>query len=208
MRQQVRCHEAAVAVAADADAIAIGDAHLHDLVDRRLRARHELLDVRVVGRLARADDRHRRVVEDGVAGQQQEHVRAAADRGERVRRSRDLARRVGVAELARIGPHDHRHARSLLVARRQVQRARQRDAVVALVGDVLAEDVAHLRLRILELRDRALGVGAGVARVVVRRVLLRLVARHELRHLVVQRRDERLERFGRRAEDPLASSAS
>ena len=45
VRQQVRGHERAVAVAADADAIAIGDAHLDHLVDRRLRARHQLLDV-------------------------------------------------------------------------------------------------------------------------------------------------------------------
>ena len=145
MREQVGGHEAAVAVAADADAIAIGDAHLDDLVDRRLRARDQLLDVRVVRRLARADDRHRRVVEDGVAGEQQEHVRRAADRGERIRRTGDLARRVGVAELARVGPHDHRQLRSLAVSGRQIQRPRERDAVVALIGDVLAQDAADAR---------------------------------------------------------------
>ena len=44
----------------------------------------------------------------------------------------------------------------------------------------------------------------GVANVVVRRFLLRFVSRQELRHLVVQRRDERLERFRRRLEDALA----
>ena len=162
VRQQVRGHERAVAVAADADAIAIGDAHLDDLVDRRLRAGHELLDVRVVRRLARTDDRHRRVVEDRVAGQQQEQVRVAADDREAVRRSGDLAGGIGVAELARIGPHDHRKALALLVAGRQIQRRRQRHAVFALIGDVLMLDAAKLRLRIFERRDRAAGVAADV----------------------------------------------
>ena len=124
MRQQVGGHEPAVAVAADADVIAIGDAHLDDLLDGGLRARDQLLDVGVVRRLAGPDDRHRRVVEDRVAREQQEHVRAAANRGELVRRPGHLARRVGIAELARVGPHDHGHLRPLLVTRRQVQRAR------------------------------------------------------------------------------------
>ena len=162
-------------MAADADAIAIGDAHRHDLVDRRLRARDELLDVGVVRRLARSDDRHRRVVEDRVAREQQEHVRHAAQHRERIRRAGDLARGVGVAELARVGPHDERHDGALLVARRQVQRPRQRDAVLALIGHVLAQDLARLRLWILERRRRLLRVGPDGAHEVVRRFLLRLV---------------------------------
>src|ERR1043166_2779722 len=50
----------------------------------------ELLDIGVVGRFTRPDDRHRRVVEDGVAGEEQEHVRAAAQQRERVGRAGDL----------------------------------------------------------------------------------------------------------------------
>ena len=49
-------------------------------VDRGLGARHQLLDVGVVGRLARSDDRHRRVVDDGVALREEQQVRCAADR--------------------------------------------------------------------------------------------------------------------------------
>ena len=69
VRQQVRRHESAVAVTTDADAIAIGDAHFDGFIYRRLCAGHELIDIRVVGRLTRADDRHRRIVEHRVAGQ-------------------------------------------------------------------------------------------------------------------------------------------
>src|SRR5436190_13784081 len=55
MGEQVRGHESAVAVAADAHPIAVADSHLHYLVDRRLRARYELLDVVIVGCFTRAD---------------------------------------------------------------------------------------------------------------------------------------------------------
>jgi hypothetical protein len=108
-----------------------------------------------------------------------------------------------LAELARIGPHDHRHLRALLVAGRQIERAGQRDAVLAFVGDVLPQDVADLWLRIFECRDGTLGVGTGVADEEIRRVLLGFVASHELRHRIVERCDERFERFRRRPEDAL-----
>ena len=55
-----------------------------------------------------------------------------AQRGEPVRRARDLARRVGVGELARVGPHQQRQPLALLIAGRQVQRAGQLHAVLAL----------------------------------------------------------------------------
>ena len=38
MREQIRRHERAVAVAADADALAIANTHLDDFVDRRFGA--------------------------------------------------------------------------------------------------------------------------------------------------------------------------
>ena len=78
MGEQVRGHQRAVAVAGDADAIAIDDAELDRLVDGRLRVVDELLEVRVVGLLRIADDRERRVVDDRVAGEQQQPVVAAA----------------------------------------------------------------------------------------------------------------------------------
>ena len=49
--------------AADVDAIAIRDADLDRVVDGRLRARHELLDIRVVGRLTLPDDRMLRTID-------------------------------------------------------------------------------------------------------------------------------------------------
>ena len=80
VREQVRGHERAVAVAADADALAVGHAQLDRLVDRRLGARHELLDVRVVGGFPGADDRHRRSVEHRVALRQEQQMRGAGRR--------------------------------------------------------------------------------------------------------------------------------
>ena len=74
MRDQVRRHQRAVAVAGDADAIAIDDAELDGLVDGRLRVVDELLEVRVVRLLRIADDRERRVVDDRVAREQQQPV--------------------------------------------------------------------------------------------------------------------------------------
>ena len=64
------------------------------LVDRRLRARDQLLDVGVVRRLARSDDRHRRVVDDGVALREEQQVRRAADRRVAIGGSGHLAGRV------------------------------------------------------------------------------------------------------------------
>ena len=114
VRQQVRRHERAIAVAADADAIAIADAHIDDLIDGRFGTRDQLLDVFVVGRFAGTDDRHGRVIKNGVTGQQQEQMRIAADEREPIRRTGDLAGRVRVAELARISPHDYRQTRALV----------------------------------------------------------------------------------------------
>ena len=91
MRQQVRRHERAIAVATDAYAIAIADTHIDNFIDGRLRVRDELLDVSVVSSFAGADDRHRRVVENRIAGQQQEQVRITADRREPIGRAGDLA---------------------------------------------------------------------------------------------------------------------
>ena len=150
VREQVRGHEAAVAVAADDDAIAIGDAHRDGLVDGRLRARHELLHVGVVRRLARPDDRHRRVVDDRVALRQEQQMRGAADRGVAIGGARDLSGRVGIGELARIRPQQRRQ-RSLRrrPARRRDERRRELDAVAALVGDELLLHALQLRRRIL-----------------------------------------------------------
>ncbi len=72
VRQQIRRHERAVAVTADADAVAVGDAHFDGLVDRGLGCVDDLFDERVVLRFGRPNDRHRCVIKDRVSAQQQE----------------------------------------------------------------------------------------------------------------------------------------
>ena len=71
-------------MAADADAIAIANAHVHDFVDRCLRVRNQLLDVRVVCRFTRADDRHCGIVKDRITGHKQEEMRITANGGEAI----------------------------------------------------------------------------------------------------------------------------
>src|SRR6185436_18429229 len=114
MRQQVRRHERAVAVPADGDAIPIGDAELDGLVDGRLRAGDELLDVLVVGRFSRPYDRHRWTIEDRVALREEQKGRVSGDAGEPIRRPDDLTRRISVDELLRICPQEHRDTLTLL----------------------------------------------------------------------------------------------
>ncbi len=72
MGEQIRRHEAAVTVPGRGDPRGIGDAERDRLVDCRLRAGGDLLDIRVVDGLRIADDRDRDVVEDGVARERQE----------------------------------------------------------------------------------------------------------------------------------------
>jgi len=93
--QQVRGHEGPIAVAADTDAIAIADTHLNQFIDCRFGAGHQLLDVMIVGSFARADNRHRRVIENRVTGQQQEQVRVTADNRKAIGRTSDLAAESG-----------------------------------------------------------------------------------------------------------------
>ena len=56
------------------DPAPIGDAEVDRFVHGGLGTRDELLDVFVVGRLARSHDRHRRTVEDRIALRQQQKV--------------------------------------------------------------------------------------------------------------------------------------
>ena len=58
---------------ADADAVGVADAGVHDRLHRGARAHDELLDVVIVRRVA-ADNRHLRVVEHGVTLRQEEEV--------------------------------------------------------------------------------------------------------------------------------------
>ncbi len=171
VREQVRRHERAVTVAADADARAIRNAFIHRKVHGRLRAGHKLLDVGVVGRLTRADDGHRRPVKHRVTLRQQEEVGRAAHRRETIRRSHDLTGRGGIVELLRIRPHKHREPLARLVAGWQVDGARQCDTVTALVGDEASLHVRQLWMGILERGDGRDGVRAQIANHVVRRNL-------------------------------------
>ena len=91
MSQQVHGHERTVGVAAYRDAVAIGDSHVDDFIDRCLRTGDELLDVSVVRLLSvGANDRHRRTIEHAVAVHQQHQVVLAAGPLELVWRSGEL----------------------------------------------------------------------------------------------------------------------
>ena len=79
-------------MAADADAIAIANTHVNDLIDRRFGAGNQLLDVMIVGGFAWANNRHRWIIEDRVARKQQEKMRIAADDREAICRAGDLTR--------------------------------------------------------------------------------------------------------------------
>ena len=87
MSEQVPSHESAVAVAAHTDAFAICDAHLHSLIDRRGGGVDRLLYERVVHGLRIPYDRHRSVVENGIALQREEEMRVRADRRKATRRA-------------------------------------------------------------------------------------------------------------------------
>src|SRR2546425_222029 len=84
VREQIRRHERAVAMAAHADAIAIAHPHLNDFINRSFGAGDQLLDVMIVGSFARANNRHGWIIEDRVARKQQEEVRIAADNREAI----------------------------------------------------------------------------------------------------------------------------
>src|SRR6267378_2445685 len=87
------------------NAVAIGDAHVDDLVDSGLCARDELIDVTVVRLLSvGADDRHCRPVEHAVAVHEQHQVVLTARPLELVRRSGELRGGISGLELARIRP--------------------------------------------------------------------------------------------------------
>ena len=157
MGQQVGGHEGAVAVATDGDAIAVRHAQVDHRLHRRLGVGGQLFDVGVVGLgPAHTDDRHRGVVEDGVALGQQEQVADAAWPREAIGGVDRLAGHPGVGELGRIGPHQHRQrpVAGLVVAGRQIERTRQLHPVGACVFDLLLGHLGELRGRIGEVGQR------------------------------------------------------
>ena len=59
---------------ATANPLGIGNAHLSCLIDGRLRAHYDLFDISIVNRLRFTDDRHRCIVENCVAVQQEKQM--------------------------------------------------------------------------------------------------------------------------------------
>ena len=152
-------------MACNGDALRVGDAALDEHVHGRLRAGDQLRAEIVVGLLvALAHDRHLGVVEHGIAQGQVGQRAPEADLVELVGRLAHLAGHRGILVLQRIGPHQHRQrAVALFITGRQVERAAQVDAVVALVLDELLGDAGHLRVRMREFADlgeRVLGAVA------------------------------------------------
>ena len=137
--QQIGGHESAVAVAENADAIAVGNPHLNSLVDRRLRVHLQLLHVGIVHGLGVADDRHRGIVEQRIPLQHEQLV--IIQLGKRLRFvTRDLPSGIGIAEFIWICPDHRGQLRARLVIGGQVERERKRHAVRALVSNQLLLD--------------------------------------------------------------------
>ena len=74
MREQIRGHKGAVAMTANSHAFGIGNSHFGRLLDRRLCAGNDLLDVSIVHRLRITDYRHRSVIKNGVSLRDQEQL--------------------------------------------------------------------------------------------------------------------------------------
>ena len=186
--QQVGGHEGPVAVPADGDPVAVGHAHFHHRIHRCLGAGGQLLDVGVVGfGPVDADDRHRRIVQHGIALGQQEEVADAARPGEAVGGVDHLAGHGGVGELGRIGPH-HQRQRSvaiLVVAGGQIERARQLDPVGAGVADQLLGHPGHLRGRVRE-GGQGRRLGVEVADEEVGRIVAGLASRHHSATVLIE----------------------
>ncbi len=151
VRQQVRRHQRAVAVAGHANALGIDHAQLHGLGNGGLGIGDELFEIGVVGVLRIAHDREGGAVDDGVAGQQQQAI--ARQAGEGLFGTAHLSGLRGIGEIHRIGVEDGRYARTLDVAGRGVEGEGKRHAVLAGVGDQALLDLAHFRGRIGETRD-------------------------------------------------------
>ena len=203
--QQIGGHEGPVAVPADGDAVAVGDAHAHNRLDRRLGAGGQLLDVGVVGLgPVDADDRHRRVVQHGIALGQQEQVADAARPGEAVGGVDHLPRHGGVGELGRIGPHDQRQrpVAVLVVAGRQIQCPGQLHPVGAGVADQLFRHPGHLRGRIRE-AGQWRRIGVQITDKEVGRIVAGLPPRHHPATVLIEDADDTLIDPVRRGPDPL-----
>ena len=112
--QKVRGHQRAVTMSRNTNALAIGDAQPHCLIDGCLGIGDELFHVRVVGFFRIADDGKRSVVDDGVTGEQQQPELPQPRKG--LLRTGDLARLCGIGVIQRICIEDRRDACALLVA--------------------------------------------------------------------------------------------
>ena len=195
VRQQIGRHEGAIAVAADGNPVAVGDTHLDHSVDGRRRRGRQLFDIGVIGlRPVDADDRHGGVVQDGIALGEQEQVAGAARTYEAVGRIDHLPRHAGIGELGRIGPHQQRQGTVtiLVIARRQIERARQLHPVGPFIGDQLAGDIGQLRRGVRKGRQGRAAAVRQVAQLDIGRLGEGLAAGHQAGALVVQNADKGL----------------
>ena len=171
VREEICGHERAVAVAADSDARAIGDAAPHEFVDGSLGAGDELFNIGVVGLdLALADDGHRGIVEHGVAREQEGQWAVRTHTDEAIGRVLQLTGGVGAFELLRISP-EQRGQRTIgnFVAGWQIKCAGKRDAVSALVLNQLLANAGESGIRVRKIRDRCEGVAREIAQEIIGR---------------------------------------
>ncbi len=200
VRQQVGDHERAIGVTADGDAVAVGHAATHDLVDRGFGAGDQLRQVGVVRFLvALADDRHRGIVQHRIAAREKRMRPPVTDRVEAIRRIGDLRCGGGGFELGRICPHQQRQrfVAARQETRRQIQVGCEFDAILALVADLPLLHVLQLRRGVFERRQRdRRGLAGKIEAMDIRRFARRLARDQDLRGLIVQYCDDR--RIGRR----------
>ncbi len=127
MRQQVRRHEGAVAVAGHGHPGRVDHAEFGEPADMRCRGRADLLDVGVILGLGVADHRHGGIRQHGEPAQHEPGWVGGRQPGEPLAAAAYLTGRIGVAEVLRIRPqHERQPAIALgVVAGGQVQQPGQ-----------------------------------------------------------------------------------
>ena len=174
MSEEIGRHECTVTVAADRDALRIGDAAAGKFVDGSLRVGDELFDVGVVaGFSLLVDDRHRGIVEHRVAGEEKGERTLDAQAHEFFRRPAggDLPGGVGGKEFAGVGPQQR--GEGALVGRVtgwKIQRAGKGDAIGTLVADELFFYVGELGIGVGKFCQRGQRGGGEIAHEIVFRL--------------------------------------
>ena len=161
-------------MAADRDALRIGDAAAGKFVDGGLGVGDELFDVGIVAGLSLlVDDRHRGIVEHRIAGEEKRERTLDAQAHEFFRRPAggDLPGGVGGEELAGVGPQQRGEGALLgRVIGWKIQRAGQGDAIGTLVANELFFYIGELGIGVGKFCQRSQRAGGEIAHEIVFRL--------------------------------------